>query len=364
MPLADAADIVREVAGAVGLAEGEPGVRAVLSALSRLEPISIRGLSRTVELPVPIVASICGELRKRRVVAAERPAQLTSTGRRLFASGSLTLDRSVTCPACAGRGFAVPSHLRPIATALKRIAWAAPPPVLELDQCHCTVETKIRRVVALHEADALVGRRMLLLGDDDLTSVAIRHFVERFGSEQTVMELVVVDLDPAILGFVHEELHGAPFPFRCIQRDLRKPLPSGLRHVFDTVVTDPPYTVPAARLFLSRAAEGLGRSGDVFFSFGSRRPEAAFHVQRAIIEAGFAIRRLVRDFNDYVGAGALGGTSHLYHLTATSALRPVVTGRYEGPLYTADVTSHSRSSVWRVAGSSPSSSARSSPTVP
>ena len=69
--------IVREVAAEVGLAEGERGVRSVLAALVRLEPVSTRGLSRTVDLPVPIVASICGELRKREIVSSERPAQLT-----------------------------------------------------------------------------------------------------------------------------------------------------------------------------------------------------------------------------------------------------------------------------------------------
>jgi predicted methyltransferase len=337
--LADAAVIVRDVAAAVGLAEGEPGVRAVLSALARLEPVSIRGLSRTVELPVPIVASICGELRKRHVVAEERPAQLTAAGRRLFSSGALKLKRSAACPTCDGRGIAVPVDLRRLAADLKRIAWTAPPPVLELDQCHCTVETKVRRVLALHEADALVGRRILLLGDDDLTSAAIRGFVECFGSGRTIERLTVVDLDPAILGFVREQLDGAPFPVDCLQHDLREPLPPELRRSFDTVVTDPPYTLPAARVFLSRAAESLGGpGGTVFFSFGSRRPEAAFHVQRTILELGFAIRRLVRDFNEYLGAGALGGTSHLYQLVATSELRPVEHGRFAGPLYTADAT--------------------------
>ena len=36
------------------------------------------------------------------------------------------------------------------------------------------------------------------------------------------------------------------------------------------------------------------------------------------------------------GAGALGGTSHLYHLATTPELRPLVDGRYDGPLYTGD----------------------------
>jgi predicted methyltransferase len=334
--LADAAVIVRDVAAAVGLAEGEPGVRAVLSALSRLEPVSIRGLSRTVELPVPIVASICGELRKRRVVAEERPAQLTAAGRRLFSNGALNLKR-IACSTCDGHGIAVAADLRRLTADLKRIAWAAPPPVLELDQCHCTVETKVRRVLALHEADALVGRRVLLLGDDDLTSVAIRAFVDRFGSGATIAKLTVVDLDPTVLRYVRRHLSGAPFPVEYVEHDLRDPLAPGLVQAFDTVVTDPPYTLAAARVFLSRAAESLaGPGGSVFFSFGSRRPEASFHVQRTIVELGFAIRRLVRDFNEYVGAGVLGGTSHLYHLTGTSELRPAVCSRFDGPLYTRD----------------------------
>lgn len=53
---------------------------------------------------------------------------------------------------------------------------------------------------------------------------------------------------------------------------------------------------------------------------------------------GFVIRRLLRDFNEYAGAGVLGGTSHLYHLRATRELRPSVTGRFDAPLYTAEVS--------------------------
>jgi len=315
--------IVRDVAAAVGLREGEPGVRAVLSALARLEPVSIRGISRAVELPVPIVASICGELRKRDVVAEERPAQLTSAGRRLFADGALRPPDT--------------AELRSLRRHLKTIADEAPAPAFALDQCHCTLETKLRRVLALHEADALVGRRILLLGDDDLTSVALRLFVERFGSETTIARLTVLDVDPDLVEFVRDQLRGAPFPCDYVAHDLRAPLPPALRRAFDTVVTDPPYTNAAARLFLSRAADALaGPGGGLFLSFGSRRPGVPFALQRAITESGFVIRSLARDFNEYVGAGVLGGTSHLYHLTATSDLHRLVTGRYDGPLYTAD----------------------------
>jgi predicted methyltransferase len=121
-----------------------------------------------------------------------------------------------------------------------------------------------------------------------------------------------------------------------IRRDLRDPLPASLVGAFDTVVTDPPYTADGAALFLSRAIEATAGSGaDVFLSFGSRRPGAQFELQRTIARMGLEIRALTRDFNDYVGAGVLGGTSHLYHLATTEGAQPVVRGRFEGALYTA-----------------------------
>jgi N4-bis(aminopropyl)spermidine synthase len=335
--LPEAAAIVRDVAAAVGLAEGERGVRAVLAAVARLEPVSTRRLARTVDLPVPIVASVCGELRKRDVVAEERPTRLTPLGRALFAAGGLGLHRAATCPRCAGRGLVVRAELKPLLEDMKRIARAAPPARPELDQCHCTPETKLRRVLALHEADALVGRRVLLLGDDDLTSLAIERVVRRLGSAASLARLGVVDVDSAVVEHVSRALAGAPFPTLCLEHDLREPLPRSLRSSFDTVVTDPPYTVTGAELFLARAAEALDASGgDLFFSFGSRRPGAALFVQRKIAELGFTIVRVQRDFNEYVGAGVLAGTSSLYHLSAGPDLRRLAADRYDGPLYTAD----------------------------
>jgi predicted methyltransferase len=336
--LADADDIVREVAAAVGLAEGEQGVRTVLAALARLEPVSTRRISRAAELPVPIVAAVCGELRKRSVVAEQRPGQLTPAGRQLFADGSLKLG-GAGCPSCSGRGIVVTHELAPLVRELSNVVRGGPPARLELDQCHCTVDTKLRRVLAIHEAGALVGRRVLLLGDDDLTALALSLLVQRHGSPSTIASLTVVDVDPALVSFLERELADAPFAATCIEHDLRRPLPPKLVGAFDTVVTDPPYTTQAARLFLSRAADALdGRRGDVFLSFGSRRPGAGMQVQRAIVEIGFVIQRLSRDFNEYVGAGVLGGTSHLYHLAGTDDVEPVVTGTLAAPLYTSAQT--------------------------
>ena len=218
--------IVREVATAVGLAEGERGVRTVLATLARLEPVSTRRISRAAELPVPIVAAVCGELRKRSVVADERPTQLTAAGRELFAGGSLRIGRP-SCAGCGGRGVVVPGELSPLVRELSKAVRGGPPARLELDQCHCTVDTKLRRLLAVHEAGALVGRRVLLLGDDDLTGLALHLLVKHHGSASTIASLAIVDVDPALISFLACELAEAPFPVTCVEHDLREPLPPG-----------------------------------------------------------------------------------------------------------------------------------------
>jgi len=329
-PLADR--IVTDVARAVRLVEGERGVEAVLAALARLEPVSVRALSRAADLPVPIIAAICGELRQRGHLSETRPVQFTLEGRRRFATGGAAIES--VCPTCGGRGIALPHAVAGLRRGLAAVAEAAPPALVELDQCHCTPKTKLRRVLAMHEAGALAGRRILLLGDDDLTSLALLHFAQHFGS--TIEELAVLDVDQRLLTFIEDSLVEAPFPTRCLRWDLREPLPASLIGRFDTVVTDPPYTAEGAGLFLARAVDALrGEGSSIFLSFGSRRPGVQQDVQRAICEAGLEIRALTRDFNDYVGAGVLGGTSHLYHLVATADVRPPVRGRFDGPLYTA-----------------------------
>src|SRR5262249_22944157 len=173
------------------------------------------------------------------------------------------------CPTCAGLASVVPGELNRVAAELAKLERIAPPPRLDLDQCHCTVGTKLRRVLALNDADALVGRKILLLGDDDLTSLAIQSIIRELGRGATVAQLTVVDVDAEVLPSTPPRLARAPFPSACVPHDRRLPLPAQLRGGFDTVGTDPPYTAEAGRLFLSRAADALrGSGGAVFFSFG------------------------------------------------------------------------------------------------
>ena len=329
----DGEAVAVEVAGAVRLAEGPAGVRAVVRAIARGAG-STRAVGRATSLPLPLVAAVCGELRTRGVLTADRPARLTPAGQAAFGDGAPTVTGR--CPACEGRGTVLGDEAALVGS-LAEAAAAVPPAQVELDQTHCTVDTKVRRVLALHDAGALAGRRVLVLGDDDLVSLAVAAFAARHGAASGPASLTVVELDPALAAYLRERLAGSPFPVEVVEHDLRSPLPGPLRAAADTVQTDPPYTVAGAELFLTRAVEALrtGAGGDVFLSLGVRRPDETVRLQEVMARLGLAVRALVPGFNEYVGAGVLGGTSALWHLvTAAPAVLAApgpAAGLYTGP---------------------------------
>jgi predicted methyltransferase len=318
--------VAAEVAAAVGLAEGPAGVRAVLREIARGAG-STRAVGRAAALPLPVVAAVQGELRTRGVLTAERPSRLTDAGRAAFDPGAAVSGR---CTTCAGRGVVASADLT---AALLGPAADIPPVRLELDQTHCTPETKSRRVLTMHDAGALAGRQVLILGDDDLVSLALLEFARLHGTGPA--SLTVLELDPALVGFLGARLDGAPFPVEVVAHDLTDPLPPGLLGRFDTVQTDPPYTVAGASLFLSRAASALrpGVGGEVFLSLGVRRPAETVALQGTLTRLGLAVRAMAPGFNDYVGAGVLGGTSALWHLVSAG---PAEESAVDTSVYTGD----------------------------
>ena len=333
-------DVVTQVAAAVGLAEGESGIRDILAAVLEAEPAAVREIARLSELPVPIVAAACNELRARGVVDTRRPVQLTADGRAAVTAATGGAGLRASCVACNGRGVVIPVGLASLAGPdgpIQAAADGAPGAKAELDQTHCTVPTKLSRVLRLQEARALTGHRILVLGDDDLISVALAHFAAWTGHPAAIRRLTVVDADADILDWIGQQVVSTGVAVERVQHDLRQPLPPSLAGAFDVVLTDPPYTVAGAELFLSRAVSSLvpepGRH--VFFSFGARRPDETLAVQRAMAEMGLVIRSLAPGFNEYLGAGVLAGTSNLYHLRTAAGAGPLIDGEYDGPLYTA-----------------------------
>lgn len=329
--------LLAAVAGAVGLQEGEAGVERVLRALHALAPASTKAVSRQIGLPLPLVAAVQNELRSRGLLSKDRPSRLTDSGLALIADLPPDLTAMAICDCCRGDGVRIPAELEPVVARLSQLIDEAPEIDLTLDQSFATAETKVRRVMLMLRYGLLPAHSMLAVGDDDLMSVAIAAVGDALG-RRLVQRLAVVDVSAPVLDYILDSLTALEMPVELVQHDLRQPLPAQLRDSFDVAMTDPPYTLDGAALFLSRAVEALrpGPGRAVVFSFGPKGPEDTLEVQRAVTELGLNVAAMHRNFNEYLGAGIIGGVSHLQYLTTTAQTEPLVTGDHTGTLYTAD----------------------------
>ncbi|MER5193423.1 GNAT family N-acetyltransferase [Streptomyces sp. NPDC002755] len=335
--------MLTEVAEAVRLQEGPPGVRSVLRALRRLAPASTKDLSRATGLPVPIVAALGNELRRRGYITTQRPSRLTEAGLDLVAQLGMDLSLDATCTTCDGRELVIPDVLDQAVRRLRALMETGPAADMAIDQSHCTAETKVRRVLALLTAGALPGGSLLLIGDDDLVSLAVAVVGDVLGTP-IVERVTVVDISPEILDYIQKVSAGLGTRVETVQHDLRLPLPAELHGQHDVAMTDPPYTAEGARLFLSRAVEGLrpGPAHSVFFSFGGKSPDEMLEVQREIMGLGLVTNGFIRNFNEYEGSGILGGVGFFQHLLTTTSTAPTHEGEFSGPLYTGDKRTRQR----------------------
>ncbi|MFI1705766.1 GNAT family N-acetyltransferase [Streptomyces griseoruber] len=334
--------LLTEVADAVRLQEGPPGVRSVLRALRRLAPASTKDLSRATGLPVPIVAALGNELRRRGLVTRERPSRLTEAGSDLVAQLGMDLTLDATCRTCDGRELVIPEVLDEAVRRLRALMESGPAADMAIDQSHCTAETKVRRVLALLTAGALPGGSLLLVGDDDLVSLAVAVVGDVLGGP-IVERVTVVDISAEILDYIQKVAGGLGTRVETVRHDLRQPLPEHLHGQHDVAMTDPPYTPEGARLFLSRAVEGLrpGPAHSVFFSFGGKSPDEMLEVQREIMALGLVTNGYIRNFNEYEGSGILGGVGFFQQLLTTTSTASRQ-GDYSGPLYTGDKRTRQR----------------------
>jgi predicted methyltransferase len=324
--------LLNQVALGARLAEGPEGVRRILRTVFLSGAIPIRNLAQVAELPVPVVAAVRGELEKRRILTRKGGVALTEEG--------LLLVQSALGMSCRQR-FArpmyppTPAALDGVREQIALLGEKRPKVDVKLDQSHATPETVLKRAVYLYEHDAIEGRDVLFLGDDDLTSLAVGLFAAHCGIS---VRLTVLEFDHRLVDYLQVAAEQARLPLRVLAHDLREEIPGDFIGRFDTFLTDPPYTRSGLNLFVSRGARALrpmvGKQG--FVCFGRRSPAETAGAIGALVEMGFAPVEILPTFNQYVGAQVLGGVSQMVRLVAAGVLTPSVHGTYLGPLYTAD----------------------------
>ncbi|WP_376768319.1 bis-aminopropyl spermidine synthase family protein [Litoribacterium kuwaitense] len=77
---------------------------------------------------------------------------------------------------------------------------------VQLDQSHCTAETSVRRAILCLKERALIGKRILCVGDDNLVNVTIGMLLKKLFPRKLSFStrIDVVDVDQRFLHFIQE----------------------------------------------------------------------------------------------------------------------------------------------------------------
>ncbi len=344
-PAPPAGDLLADVAKATELREGREGVATILRIVASDGPLALRDLARLARMPLPVVSAIRRELETLKLLERGQGVALSDSGR-LFAREELGLEApppsavpprpSRTRPDDAGD--TLDPVLTPLLPAMEAHLADGPKIDVTLDQAPCTAETALRRAFAMHQAGALAGRRILLLGDDDSLSIAIGLVARALSAPPR--RLTVLEIDPERLAHLERGAARIDCPFERIAHDMRDPMPEALQGGFDVFATDPPYTLPGMALFVARGIEALaaGPGLPVFLSYADLSPDDRLDLQARLTELGLAVLRMRPSFNRYGGASILGSVGQLIELETTSrTASPLAGQRFDGAIYTGEI---------------------------
>jgi len=331
--------ILEEIASKSQLKEGKEAVRSILREIYRQGTIGTKSLARKIHLPIPTIAATRKELENAGLIdRVKKGAILTESGL-MFVTKELKISfvNDLLCKTCSGTRIEFPYEFDDIKAKLKSFTEQRPSPNTSLDQAFGLPITALRRAYFMLQNDDLEGKKILLLGDDDFTSLAIALL-------DISTDISVLDIDLRLTDVISRIADENNYQIKCYNHDLRKPIPDELMGQFDTVLTDPPYTVPGLELFLSRTIQALKKEigRKIYLAYAHRAPNDLFDFQQVVVNHGLAIQETIPGFNLYEGAEMHGNTTSLSVLVTTSNTRTIIENEYKEMIYTGEINPTTR----------------------
>ena len=252
------------------------------------------------EEPLPLATAVLKALNELGYIEFNEEILLTKKGKELVEKYGIGKREDYTCNYCQGKTVEL-NAFKDLLAEFKDIVKNRPQPKHDFDQAYVTPETTIARITLMHTRGDLKNKEVFVLGDDDLTSVALML-------SGLPKRIAVLDIDDRLIEFIKRVADEIGYSnVEIFTFDLRKPLPEYALKKFDTFITDPPETVDAVRAFVGRGIATLRGPGCAGY-FGITRRESSLdkwrEIQRILLnEFNVVITDIIRNFNEYVNWG-------------------------------------------------------------
>ncbi|HID47638.1 MAG TPA: putative methyltransferase, partial [Methanococcaceae archaeon] len=163
---------------------------------------AVRGSSdiwRIVDLseePLPLVVAILEVLKDLGYIEFRDGVFLTEEGKRFADRYGISRREDYTCPYCRGKTVDM-EVFKDLLERFKEIVKNRPEPKHEFDQAYVTPETTVARVIFMHTRGDLENKEVFVLGDDDLTSIALML-------SGLPKRIAVLDIDDRLTRFIEK----------------------------------------------------------------------------------------------------------------------------------------------------------------
>lgn len=229
-------------------------------------------------------------------IDSKKQTLLTSQGKKIIDERGIKPPINQTCSHCQGRGITL-EKLGELTIEFHEISQPRPPAVIDYDQGYVTNETTLSRVALLADRGDIQGKKIIVLGDDDLVSLAA-------ALSGLPKQVVVLEVDKRLIKFINQVAQERGLSIEACEHNLLKKLPQEFVGSFDTFLTDPPETVEAFKLFIMRGLTALKGAGCVGY-FGLTYVESSlgkWRIFQQILTDEFkvVITDLIHNFNEYV----------------------------------------------------------------
>src|ERR1700757_820591 len=189
------------------------------------------------DFPVPAVFESMNILSENGLILISNSGfKLTMKGKKIANSAHPVED--ISCPFCEGRGIDLEKFSQ-IEKRFLKIQARRPQAIREFDQGYVTPKTTLSRFALSYERGDIVGKEIIVIGDDDLMSIVL-------GLSALPKRITVVEIDERLINFIQGTAKKEGFEVDVQRFDLRHPLPKEHTKRYDIFFTDPPETLKAA----------------------------------------------------------------------------------------------------------------------
>ena len=247
-----------------------------------------------INFPLKDFVEAIKTLYEKGLISADKEGlYLTEKGKKQVDPKILEFESEI-CPRCLGKRIVFGEKFREILKEFKRIVKQRPRPTLDFFQGYMQEEDVIARVALMHHYGDLYKKDFILIGDDDLLSIAL-------SLTQLPSKITVLDIDERLGDFIKNvnEKYGFDIEFR--RYNVAEPLPKDLIGNFDVFSSEPLETLTGLKAFVSRGISCLKENGVGYF--GLTILEASHQkwlaIQRLLSRMNCVITDIIRGFSIY-----------------------------------------------------------------